>query len=803
CDAGCDAESLCAVADLTEAETAGFYSCSLFPDTRVCGAYDKPLRAACRLLLNRAPNNTHIKRGACLYKMCLMLSFYTYTHTKFYTDIRFRECERRCDEDPCCRGFGFVRDAKSPGGAKVVCVSLLSLGVLTCDEASESSWRRQDCAPPAVLSSPEPFGWFLKPVSLSKWRLLDESSVLVDPSVSTYDVIHISSDISGDQDKTRNWCLHGNHTHTHTHGQSGVRCVLYPDTTTCGLSSSPHSSQSTSSCRLLLREPADTVYLRAGGFISPTVNRPPVVTTVSIPGNGLLQGSTVETWLGSEQRTVVQFLGVPYARPPTSSLRFQNAQPFNWTGTWDATKPRATCLQPGDTTSDSSSEDCLYLNIFSPARGNVPVLVFFFNPSANPSPALLHGSTLAAVGNIVVVTASYRTAALGFLSTGDAHLRGMYGLSDQEAVLRWVHAHIALMGGDNSRVTVGAERGGADITSLHLLSSASSLFHRMILMGGSLFSPSSVSSSSSSLVMDLVSELGCVSSDPSVISSCLRALSAQTLNEVQTKLLAVSGPFHSWSPPRQSTLQVPLSTLSRVDLLLGTSEQDGLIGRARRIKDFEALQGRVNGKTAFYEALSRSLGGETGNPLLKEAATWFYSLDHSPTPQGYSLFSRSLNNATRDLFITCPSLQMANFWAKNSQSNVFLYHLPASTMNDRADVFVPLDVQLVFGVPHQPTSYQRFTSSNRRLSLAMMSYVASFVKTGNSNPSKKWAESSLPRWRGVQSFEDSPTYLELSPSLMNRQGLRQRACSFWNHMRTKLSRENGTRTQCCPLLTTF
>lgn len=65
------------------------------------------------------------------------------------------------------------------------------------------------------------------------------------------------------------------------------------------------------------------------------------------------------------------------------------------------------------------------------------------------------------------------------------------------------------------------------------------------------------------------------------------------------------------------------------------------------VQDFEALQGRVNGKTAFYEALSRSLGGETGNPLLKEAATWFYSLDHSPTPQGYSLFSRSLNNATR------------------------------------------------------------------------------------------------------------------------------------------------------------
>lgn len=70
------------------------------------------------------------------------------------------------------------------------------------------------------------------------------------------------------------------------------------------------------------------------------------------------------------------------------------------------------------------------------------------------------------------------------LSPGDSGLRGNYGLSDQEAVLRWVHAHISLVGGDNSRVTVGAERGGADITSLHLLSSSSSppLFQRMMLM---------------------------------------------------------------------------------------------------------------------------------------------------------------------------------------------------------------------------------------------------------------------------------------------------------------------------------
>lgn len=65
------------------------------------------------------------------------------------------------------------------------------------------------------------------------------------------------------------------------------------------------------------------------------------------------------------------------------------------------------------------------------------------------------------------------------------------------------------------------------------------------------------------------------------------------------------------------------------------------------LQDFEALQGRADSKTAFYEALSRSLGGARGSDLLKEAAAWFYSLDHSPSAAGYNLFSRALDNATR------------------------------------------------------------------------------------------------------------------------------------------------------------
>uniref|UniRef100_A0A673ASL5 Thyroglobulin n=1 Tax=Sphaeramia orbicularis TaxID=375764 RepID=A0A673ASL5_9TELE len=672
CPSGCESEPQCSIVDLRDSDSPGFYSCVLFPDSRVCGAYDKPLRRPCRPLLDRAPSNTYsrkvnlsgpVKSFYQRVSFQKMVSYSVRSRVSLTENTAlsegFMECERRCDEDPCCRGIGFVRDTKSPG-SYIVCLSLISLGVQTCSDEDQTSWRTQDCRPSVVQTKPDPFGWYQKPVnqwssfpalcptfnlpklknnvSLDHWTLLADSSVLIDPSLSTYDVIHLSQDIATNQDETRDWCLHGN-----------------------------HIQGCTQSCLTLLESGELITWL-------------PSVTSISIPGHGTLQGVTVETSLGSDRKTVVQFLGVPYARPPVGSLRFTAAQPADWTGSWDASKPRPSCVQPGDVDSAASSEDCLYLNVFSPT-GRVPVLVFFYNPSANQSPGLLDGSSLAALGNIVVVTASYRTAALGFLRTGSSGLLGNYGLSDQEAVLRWVDAHISLVGGDNRRVTVGAERQGADISSLHLLSSSSSsspLFQRMILMGGSVFSPSlsQSASSSRSLAVELAKELGCVTSDPTddnLMTSCLRATPVQRLNAAQTKLLSVSGPFQSWAPVHQSASQ----SFHRVDLLVGTSGHDGLISRARRIKDFEALQGRTDGKTAFYEALSRSLGGVKGSGLLKEAAAWFYSLDHSPSPSGYNLFSRALDNATRDLFIICPSLQMAQHWA-NSKANVYLYHQPAT-----------------------------------------------------------------------------------------------------------------------------
>ncbi|KAK0149114.1 Thyroglobulin [Merluccius polli] len=839
----CDEEEQCSLVDVRQDDSDIFHSCLLFPDSTVCGAYDKKLRQPCRPLLARRPNNAYKKKVDLSGPVKSFYSRVSFQKMVSYSvrsrvslgdtplSAGFLKCERRCDEDPCCRGIGFVRDSKSPAGSEVVCLSLVSLGVQTCsEERGQGSWTVQDCRPSAVETTPYPLGWYQKPVnqwsrspalcppfslpsaqnvSLDRWNVLDESAILVDPSLSSYDVVHISQDIAGDMDKTRDWCLHACQgaescvALSISQTESATRCVLYPDTRACGLSSSPSSSSPASSCRLVLREPASLVYLKK--------ERLPSVTSVLIPGHGTLRGVTVETTLGSDRKSVVRYLGVPYARPPIGPLRFRAPEPAVWTGSWDATKPRAGCLQPGDEDSPASSEDCLYLNIFTPTglTGPVPVLVFFFNPSANQSPGLLDGSTLAAVGNIVVVTASFRTAALGFLSTGHSGLRGNYGMLDQAAVLRWVDAHIFLVGGDNRRVTVGAERRGADITSLHLLSSSSSppLFQRMMLMGGSVFSPAALQSSSVARrqAVELASQLGCMTSDPSSpseedkMAACLRQTPVHALNAAQTKLLAASGPFQAWSPVSDGVLlsirqPISRSYSHRVPLLIGTSAEDGLISRAAKIKDFEALQGRADSKTAFYEALTRSLGGERSRPLVKQAASWFYSLQHSASPAGYNLLSRALNNATRDQFIVCPVQQMASHWASN-KANVFLYHLPENSVHHSADRAVPLDVQFAFGTPHHPINSQRFGSSGRRLSLAVMTYVANFIKTGDPNRaqsgSRRVPGAGLPQWGPVLPSPASPQYKELDPSLQQQQGLHQAECSFWTELVPELNGETA------------
>jgi para-nitrobenzyl esterase len=169
---------------------------------------------------------------------------------------------------------------------------------------------------------------------------------------------------------------------------------------------------------------------------------------------------------GTRRRGVLVFRGIPYARPPVGPLRFRAPEPFpRWLGERPALVHGPSAPQSGADnplvrrfvgSPGGQSEDCLYLNVWTPALDGRrrPVLVFIhggaFLVGSGSSP-LYEGTRLARRGDVVVVTLNYRLGALGSLALagvlpGDAPAN--LALRDQVAALAWVRDHVAAFGGD-------------------------------------------------------------------------------------------------------------------------------------------------------------------------------------------------------------------------------------------------------------------------------------------------------------------------------------------------------------------
>ncbi|PNI33603.1 TG isoform 6, partial [Pan troglodytes] len=818
--------SFCQLAEITESASL-YFTCTLYPEAQVCDDIMESNAQGCRLILPQMPKALFRKKVILEDKV---KNFYTRLPFQKLMGISIRnkvpmseksisngffECERRCDADPCCTGFGFLNVSQLKGG-KVTCLTLNSLGIQMCSEENGGAWRILDCGSPDIEVHTYPFGWYQKPiaqnnapsfcplvvlpsltekVSLDSWQSLALSSVVVDPSIRHFDVAHVSTAATSNFSAVRDLCLSECSQHeacliTTLQTQPGaVRCMFYADTQSC-----THSLQG-QNCRLLLREEATHIYRKPGISL---LSYEASVHSVPISTHGRLLGRSQAIQVGTSWKQVDQFLGVPYAAPPLAERRFRAPEPLNWTGSWDASKPRASCWQPGTRTSTSPgvSEDCLYLNVFIPQNvaPNASVLVFFHNTMDGEEsegwPAI-DGSFLAAVGNLIVVTASYRVGVFGFLSSGSGDVSGNWGLLDQVAALTWVQTHIRGFGGDPRRVSLAADRGGADVASIHLLTARatnSQLFRRAVLMGGSALSPAAVISHerAQQQAIALAKEVSCPMSSSQEVVSCLRQKPASVLNDAQTKLLAVSGPFHYWGPviDGQFLREPPARALKRslrveVDLLIGSSQDDGLINRAKAVKQFEESQGRTSSKTAFYQALQNSLGGEDSDARVEAAATWYYSLEHST--DDYASFSRALENATRDYFIICPIIDMASAWAKRARGNVFMYHAPESY--GRGSLELLADVQFAFGLPFYPAYEGQFSLEEKSLSLKIMQYFSHFIRSGNPNYpyefSRKVPTFATP-WPDFVPRAGGENYKEFSALLPNRQGLKKADCSFWS-----------------------
>ena len=171
--------------------------------------------------------------------------------------------------------------------------------------------------------------------------------------------------------------------------------------------------------------------------------------------------------------SITVFKGIPYAEPPVGKLRWTAPRPAQpWQGVRKADRFTDGCPQNFPKLGTPMNEDCLYLNVWTPAKSSsaaLPVLVWIHGGGLLVGAArepLFDGEELAKK-RIVIVTLDYRLGVLGFFAHPELtkesphHASGNYGFLDELAALKWIHDNIAAFGGDPNKVTIFGQSAGA------------------------------------------------------------------------------------------------------------------------------------------------------------------------------------------------------------------------------------------------------------------------------------------------------------------------------------------------------
>jgi para-nitrobenzyl esterase len=197
------------------------------------------------------------------------------------------------------------------------------------------------------------------------------------------------------------------------------------------------------------------------------------------------------------------FKGIPFAAPPVGDLRWKAPAPVKpWSGVKKADAFANACMQAANSQGNTApvSEDCLYLNVWTPANSanaKIPVIVWIHGggfTGGSTSISMYDGTGFAKKG-VVLVSLAYRLGPYGFMAHPDlsresGHGSGTYGIQDLIAGLKWVQANISAFGGDPGNVTIfGHSAGSAALGFLAASPLSKGLFHRVIAMSGSSFTP--------------------------------------------------------------------------------------------------------------------------------------------------------------------------------------------------------------------------------------------------------------------------------------------------------------------------
>lgn len=310
----------------------------------------------------------------------------------------------------------------------------------------------------------------------------------------------------------------------------------------------------------------------------------PVHTT-----GGLVSGTSGKT------EAVAVFKGIPFAAPPVGALRWQAAQPPSpWKGVRAGNRYGPACTQPHQPQrvpnnravdlpdSPPTAEDCLYLNVWTPARSahaKLPVMVWIYGGAylegAGSSP-YNQGDTLAAKG-VIMVTFNYRLGSLGFLAhpllTAESPHKasGNYALTDTIAALQWVKRNIAHFGGDPANVTLFGESAGAAMSAALVGSPvASGLFRRAISESGTWMglnlAPMRSRESAEQQTLKVTAQLGI---------NDLTALRAMPADDAANKLPKQGMIIDGWIIPEDLSRTFAAGRQNKVDVIAGSNRDEG------------------------------------------------------------------------------------------------------------------------------------------------------------------------------------------------------------------------------------
>jgi para-nitrobenzyl esterase len=473
---------------------------------------------------------------------------------------------------------------------------------------------------------------------------------------------------------------------------------------------------------------------------------------------------TIKTASGSLQGIQISgisiFKGIPFAQPPVGDLRWKEPQPAkNWEGTRHADHFSARPMQlpiysDMNFRSDSVSEDCLYLNIWTPAktgREELPVLVYFYGGglmAGDASEFRYDGESMARRG-IVSVTVNYRLGIFGFMAHPDLtkesmhHASGNYGLMDQTEALRWVKKNIAAFGGNPDNITIAGESAGSFSVSAQIASPLPrNLFAAAIGESGSIYGrPVTTLSEAEKKGVRFADSIGAHSIGD------LRAIPADLLLKAAANTKAyfdidADGYFF----PEQPLALYAAGKIARVPLLVGWNSGEGswrsILGNETPTKENyisavkklypgssdEILKRYAVNADTDVESAAAALAGDRSIGF----GTWKWAELHVKT-----------NSPVYRYFFTRARPEIISDGKKTSESS---NTLPPGTFRGAAH-----SAEIEYALGNLPTNrVYNWQPDDYMVSAIMQNYFLNFIKTKNPNGV------GLPYWPLYQTWQKDP-----------------------------------------------